>query len=47
MSNSLDAILSQYESNTENSSKKPKLSNEDRQKMVSLHSKKYIFTKDK
>ena len=32
MSNSLDAILSQYESNTENSSKKPKLSNEDRLK---------------
>lgn len=32
MSNSLDAILSQYESNTDNSSKKPKISNEDRLK---------------
>ena len=32
MSNSLDAILSQYENNTENSSKKPKISNEDRLK---------------
>ena len=32
MSNSLDAILSQYENNTDNSSKKPKLSNEDRLK---------------
>ena len=32
MSNSLDAILSQYENNTDNSSKKPKISNEDRLK---------------